>query len=209
MIEYLYRPYTDHQYADFVVKHQGKKLCQDSSKVWFEEYTEEELNPVCNHIDDELCSCNQYIEETSPYIIDILEAQAIGDVAYENRLKAHYKPIIEERIRVKKRINELQNNVSIEPTIQSPIVTTNINEHYWYRINGDGYIEQGFTVPMGTNPRTILLPKHMKNNNYEIRITKKSDELAFVLFNTYNLTHRSFEMFSSLSCEINITICGY
>lgn len=38
MTEYLYKPYSNKQYADFVVAHQGRKLCKDSEKVWFEDY---------------------------------------------------------------------------------------------------------------------------------------------------------------------------
>ena len=33
MTEYLYKPYTNKQYADFVVAHQGKKLMSDNEKV--------------------------------------------------------------------------------------------------------------------------------------------------------------------------------
>ena len=38
MIEYLYKPYTNKQYADFVVANKGRKLCKDDEKVWFEDY---------------------------------------------------------------------------------------------------------------------------------------------------------------------------
>ena len=38
MTEYLYKPYTNKQYADFVVANKGRKLCKDDEKVWFEDY---------------------------------------------------------------------------------------------------------------------------------------------------------------------------
>ena len=38
MMEYLYKPYTNKQYADFVVANQGRKLMSDKEKVWFEDY---------------------------------------------------------------------------------------------------------------------------------------------------------------------------
>ena len=38
MTEYLYKPYSNKQYADFVVKNKGRKLCKDDEKVWFEDY---------------------------------------------------------------------------------------------------------------------------------------------------------------------------
>lgn len=37
-MEYLYKPYTNKQYADFVVANKGRKLCKDDEKVWFEDY---------------------------------------------------------------------------------------------------------------------------------------------------------------------------
>ena len=47
MTEYLYKPYTNKEYADFVVANQGKKLMSDKEKIWFEDFpkpTVEEQN---------------------------------------------------------------------------------------------------------------------------------------------------------------------
>lgn len=46
MTEYLYKPYSNKQYADFVVAHQGRKLCKDSEKVWFEDYPTPSLDEL-------------------------------------------------------------------------------------------------------------------------------------------------------------------
>lgn len=46
-MEYLYKPYTNKEYADFVVANQGKKLMSDKEKIWFEDFpkpTVEEQN---------------------------------------------------------------------------------------------------------------------------------------------------------------------
>ena len=46
-MEYLYKPYTNKEYADFVVANQGKKLMSDKEKIWFENFpkpTVEEQN---------------------------------------------------------------------------------------------------------------------------------------------------------------------
>ena len=51
MTEYLYKPYSNKQYADFVVAHQGRKLCKDSEKVWFEDY------PTPSLVDLKLAKC--------------------------------------------------------------------------------------------------------------------------------------------------------
>lgn len=41
-MEYLYKPYTDEQYAEFVTleENQGRILKEDSDKVWFEDQPE-------------------------------------------------------------------------------------------------------------------------------------------------------------------------
>lgn len=46
MTEYLYKPYTNKQYADFVVKNKGRKLCKDDEKVWFEDYPQPSLEEL-------------------------------------------------------------------------------------------------------------------------------------------------------------------
>lgn len=42
-MEYLFKPYTDEQYAEFVTleENQGKILKEDSDKVWFEDQPEQ------------------------------------------------------------------------------------------------------------------------------------------------------------------------
>ena len=37
-MNYLYKPYTNKAYADFVIENQGKNICQDHEKIWFEDY---------------------------------------------------------------------------------------------------------------------------------------------------------------------------
>lgn len=46
MTEYLYKPYSNKQYADFVVKNKGRKLCKDDEKVWFEDYPSPSLEEL-------------------------------------------------------------------------------------------------------------------------------------------------------------------
>lgn len=46
MTEYLYKPYTNKQYADFVVKNKGRKFMSDEEKVWFEDYPKPSLDEL-------------------------------------------------------------------------------------------------------------------------------------------------------------------
>lgn len=38
MTEYLYKPYTNKQYADFIIANKGRKFMSDDEKVWFEDF---------------------------------------------------------------------------------------------------------------------------------------------------------------------------
>ena len=86
MTEYLYKPYTNKQYADFVVANKGRKLCKDSEKVWFEDYpqpTIEEQNEAIRQTRESL------YRATSDYLkADYDEAVARGANNVEELKKA-------------------------------------------------------------------------------------------------------------------------
>lgn len=78
MTEYLYKPYTNKQYADFVVANRGRKRCQDDEKVWFEDYpiiepTIEEQNEAIRATREQL-----YVQTSDKLRNDYLEAVARG-----------------------------------------------------------------------------------------------------------------------------------
>ena len=86
MTEYLYKPYTNKQYADFVVANQGRKLMSDKEKVWFEDYpqpTIEEQNEAIRQTRESL------YRATSDYLkADYDEAVARGANNVEELKKA-------------------------------------------------------------------------------------------------------------------------
>lgn len=81
MTKYLYKPYTNKQYADFVVANQGRKLCKDDEKVWFEDYeipTIKEQNEIIRQTRE-----NLYIKISDRLKADYDEALARGDSSAE------------------------------------------------------------------------------------------------------------------------------
>lgn len=78
MTEYLYKPYSNKQYADFVVANRGRKRCQDDEKVWFEDYpiiepTIEDQNEAIRQTREQL-----YIQTSDKLKADYDEAVARG-----------------------------------------------------------------------------------------------------------------------------------
>lgn len=70
MTEYLYKPYTNKQYADFVVAHQGKKLMSDNEKVWFEDYSQLTIKEQNKFIQQKRESLYQQISDKLKYDYD-------------------------------------------------------------------------------------------------------------------------------------------
>ncbi len=63
MTKYLYKPYTNKEYADFVVANQGKKLMSDNEKVWFEDYESPSLEILKIKKRDEINSARDKAEQ--------------------------------------------------------------------------------------------------------------------------------------------------
>lgn len=86
MTEYLYKPYSNKQYADFVVKNKGRKLCKDDEKVWFEDYPQpslEEQNETIRATRESL-----YVQTSDKLKADYDEAVARGADNVEELKKA-------------------------------------------------------------------------------------------------------------------------
>lgn len=65
----LKKPYTNNEYADFVIENQGRQLFEDDKKVWFEDYepTERELKEA------RISELQAYLDETDWYAVRLAE----------------------------------------------------------------------------------------------------------------------------------------
>ncbi len=100
-MDILNKPYTTKQYALFVSQHQGRKLCEDDTKIWFEDY------PPHIPTAEELISEQQAFLASTDYIACKM-AEFSDNKLILDELKTKYADILEQRRNARDRINELR-----------------------------------------------------------------------------------------------------
>lgn len=106
-MECLYKPYTNKQYADFVVANKGRKLCKDDEKVWFEDYpiiepTKEEISILreqayIQNVDKITCHINRLKdEEQTPEVIAEIASLVEERKAKVEEIKQRFPYPVEE-----------------------------------------------------------------------------------------------------------------